>query len=792
MPAIKHRALGLLSGLAAALALLPASAQGASSCSQAASGSAMGGCGGNGQAQVSGQNSTTTQAAQSEAEASQDVKNANLPSNNAISNAYNSAGTKQGSYQWEGGGNSSCSVDCGANYHAQVSGESSTTTQTAASEVEAKQDVSNANLPVNASNSDGRDASNNAQSRAGNQAQTSQSNGQQQQEEGSSCSLGCGGNGQAQLSFEEATTTQTAESEARATQNIRNSNSGEGEASNSATSGAYNNAGTKQSSYQSQESGSSSCSGGCGVDNQAQVSEQSAITTQTGASEAQANPNVASVNLSADSGRTEEGNVAAESNTTTQLIWQMQLSECIARCVGTKQSQAAEQQDNAVQVLNGPSPAGEDHGTEVAESDPRADRNVTQIQLGCVLHCFGTTTTTRAPMLASYVQAVEQTVRSIGINISKLIGTPAVEQNTVEQISYQSQRGPRGVGVQTQSASQTSTAVQEYSPSSLIAGLQQALERSAAASPEAVNQAEQRIWQLQAGCLMFCSETELYQRAAQSSSTVQDGAAPETVSTSTSSSTQLIWQAQIGCLLWCFDSTEQQTAVTQNMAMVREGEGTSAPTPAEPPTPLPGEAPPPSPGLSFPLEVTDELAYVSTLVQAMFGPAPAGVVTAAEHPQPAPAAVNPASGGTDISLTSTGTGMAVLQSPAAAREDGSMPTANRPADSAARHLPAAQHRREARATRSFAAQRANVQLALAAPRAHIGRSVARVAAVAHVLAAARTGLSDTTLRSGVNLTPDVPLATLLSAFALWGLCVFGIAVAAARRDLRAGKPGAGG
>ena len=121
-----------------------------------------------------------------------------------------------------------------------------------------------------------------------------------------------------------------------------------------------------------------------------------------------------------------------------------------------------------------------------------------------------------------------------------------------------------------------------------------------------------------------------------------------------------------------------------------------------------------------------------------------------------------------------------------------MPTANRPSDSAARHLPAAPHGREARATRSFAAQRANVQLALAAPRALVRRSIARVAAVAHVPAAAGTGLSDKTLRSGVNATSDVPLATLLSAFALWGLCVFGIALAAARRDLRAGKPGAGG
>src|SRR5205823_5657079 len=167
------------------------------------------------------------------------------------------------------------------------------------------------------------------------------------------------------------------ESDARATQNVRNPNGAEGEASNSATSSVYNNAGTKQISYQSQESGSSSCSGGCGVDNQAQVSEQSVLTTQTAASEAQANPSVTNVNPSANSGRTAEGNIAAESNTTTQLIWQVQLSECIAHCVGSTQSQAAEQQNNTVQVLNGPSQAGGDHGTQVVENDPRGDRNVT-------------------------------------------------------------------------------------------------------------------------------------------------------------------------------------------------------------------------------------------------------------------------------------------------------------------------------------------------------------------------------------------------------------------------------
>src|SRR5690349_14133073 len=159
MPAIKHRTLGLLSGLAAALALLPASAHGASSCIQVATGLPMG----------------AGQCAQ--------------PSASPVS---------------------------------QVSLQTSTTTQTAASEAAAKQDVSDAGLPDNpatpgsipasSNNSAGRDASNKTEGSAANRAQTRQSDRQGKQGRRFSCSPGCGGNGQAQLSVEEAATTQKAES----------------------------------------------------------------------------------------------------------------------------------------------------------------------------------------------------------------------------------------------------------------------------------------------------------------------------------------------------------------------------------------------------------------------------------------------------------------------------------------------------------------------------------------------------------------------------------------------------
>src|SRR5205814_10274763 len=86
MPAIKHRTLGLLSGLAAALALLPASAHGASSCIQVATGlptraSQCPQWSASPVPQASLQTSTTTQTAASEAEAKQDVSNAGLLEN---------------------------------------------------------------------------------------------------------------------------------------------------------------------------------------------------------------------------------------------------------------------------------------------------------------------------------------------------------------------------------------------------------------------------------------------------------------------------------------------------------------------------------------------------------------------------------------------------------------------------------------------------------------------------------------------------------------------------------------
>lgn len=573
---IKRRAVGLLISLGAALAMLPASAHGASSCNQAAAGIAMGAYQCGGQAQLSFQESTTTQKAESEAQAEQ----------NAISSANNSASTEQSNEQSQHGSSSGCSAGCGGAGQVQVSGQTSTTTQTAESDAEAKQDATDANLPVNlatrgpitanGNNSGERDASNNAESSAGNEAQTRQSNRQRQEGGSSSCLTGCGAHVQAQRSVQESTTTQTAVSETQA-------------AANNGTSSANNNAGTTQTNDQSQDGGSSSCSVGCGGNAQVQVSGQSSTTTQTAESEVQAN--------GPSSRSAAEGNASAESNTTTQLIWQVQISECVARCAGLTQHQNAVQQNMTREALGESPPAAAD--TPAGGERSQATTSLTQIQLGCLAHCLGTTTSTAAtgPQGARYLRILEEVLNRLpqeflGAIAAALPGpspAPAAQENAVAQISYQSQSASGSGSSQAQTAEQTNTTVQLYDPSSaLIAGFQRAVGGQAAASEETVNQTEQGIWQLQIGCLFFCEETVQFQQAVQSNTPVQPiASAADAASTAATSAanitTQLVWQAQVGCLFWCINTTQQQIAPSGYTVMAFESHSPAAPPPSGPP-----------------------------------------------------------------------------------------------------------------------------------------------------------------------------------------------------------------
>jgi hypothetical protein len=275
-----------------------------------------------------------------------------------------------------------------------------------------------------------------------------------------------------------------------------------------------------------------------------------------------------------------QGSLAAASNATAQLIWQAEISPCTSDCYGTKQYQSAEQQNTTrQQITSAPAPGG-DHGAPLTGERSQATSSVTQIQFGCLSHCFGTTTKAQPP-LAPYGQVLAELLRQITTALSGLSPAPAAEQSAVEQISFQSQSAAGGTLTQVQSAVQSATTIQSYS-SSPVAGPGSEPVGQQAASGGAVNQTEQGIWQLQIGCLFLCHETAQYQQAEQSNATQQTIVSPPGSAAKESASAsdivaQVIWQVQIGCLFWCFDTTAQQAGTTRNDVRLTQGEGAAAP-----------------------------------------------------------------------------------------------------------------------------------------------------------------------------------------------------------------------
>ena len=137
--------------------------------------------------------------------------------------------------------------------------------------------------------------------------------------------------------------------------------------------------------------------------------------------------------------------------------------------------------------------------------------------------------------------------------------------------------------IQTQRASQTARTVQVDDGGAPLAGNSEA----APAAPEKgtagiVEEGEQRIWQLQIGCLMHCVDTKMRQEAVQSPTTVTvpRGASshPSAVAPAHGEQTQLVTQVQIGCLSWCFDSSELQLATVGDSPGAREVDGSNAGT----------------------------------------------------------------------------------------------------------------------------------------------------------------------------------------------------------------------
>jgi hypothetical protein len=277
----------------------------------------------------------------------------------------------------------------------------------------------------------------------------------------------------------------------------------------------------------------------------------------------------------------------AASNTTTQTITQVQVSTCVSHCDGGSQVQQASQDNTTVQAV-GP-PVANDGGTAIAPPPPATRHTsaspgrtpsstpststpsnpsspppstaanpppsgVTQVQVGCVEHCYGTTTRDGS---GRTLAQVEQLLGELQAPPAPgATAAPGGEQNVTQQAAAQSQSGD---GQQSQAASQHNGTVQVVATPAGTAG-------DGATGPAAVNQTAQGIDQLQVGCLFYCSGTRQTQQAQQSNTTVQSvnssgAGAVNTVSTGVS-------QVQVGCLAWCYDTVETQTATGTDSTVV--------------------------------------------------------------------------------------------------------------------------------------------------------------------------------------------------------------------------------
>ena len=272
---------------------------------------------------------------------------------------------------------------------------------------------------------------------------------------------------------------------------------------------------------------------------------------------------------------------AAISQTTTQTITQIQISSCLSKCDAVSQVQTAQQQAVAVQTIQPGSqpPSGGAQVASAVNSQPSGP--VTQIQIGCVAHCFNVSLSDPATTAAG---------QQILAQLSSLLAPPApptaapvsgVEQSVTDQTSCQHQAGPSSSPSETQSASQSATTVQVVE-GTVPAAIEASLGSSAPLVP-AASQTVQSTWQLQIGCLFDCVDSEQVQTAAQSSTTVElvTGPAPGSGGAVLSTVTQVIWQVQIGCLSWCYGIAQVQQVSTENTSVV------CAPAPQRPSPPAP-------------------------------------------------------------------------------------------------------------------------------------------------------------------------------------------------------------
>ncbi len=261
----------------------------------------------------------------------------------------------------------------------------------------------------------------------------------------------------------------------------------------------------------------------------------------------------------------------------------------MSHCDGGSQVQQASQDNTTVQAVGPPVP--NDGGVAIAlpptsrtststqsTAPTPPPRGVTQVQVGCVEQCYGTTTLDTSGLTLAQI---EQLLGELQVpSPPSASATPGGEQKTTQQAAGQSENG---AGNQSQVASQRNGTVQ-------VVVTPKGGPADGGTGPAAVNQTTQGIAQLQVGCIFYCSGTQQTQQAQQSNATVQsvDSSGAGAINTVSGG----IWQVQVGCVAWCYDAAETQTATGGDSSVVAVAPPPVA-APSAVPAPVHGSRPPP-------------------------------------------------------------------------------------------------------------------------------------------------------------------------------------------------------
>jgi hypothetical protein len=308
------------------------------------------------------------------------------------------------------------------------------------------------------------------------------------------------------------------------------------------------------------------------------------------------------------------------------------------------QVQQATQTATNLETVGSSGPQATQLETPAPATSSQPTGTITQIHIGCLAQCFGTTTTSTlpAPVAQQIIAELSSLVPPAGSTNTQ--PSAGLGQTVIDQASCQVQTGGPAPGTQAQAATQTSTTIQ-------------LIDLSGGAQPTPNDDTEQQAWQLQIGCLFYCTDTRQVQQAQQAITAIQVLVGQPGSSTSSTASTssatgatgvasQVIWQLQIGCIAWCYDATQVQDGTSQTTVIV------ITPTP---PGPAPAPAPPPA-------ETNDDPAPGPTPADA---PAAAASAPATVAP-PAPTTTSsPSTGSSSLptvssSLAAVRAGVAVL------------------------------------------------------------------------------------------------------------------------------------